>query len=165
MLIRDAVEADLPGLLEIYNGVIATTTAVFSETVVTLENRRAWWAERTGAGYPVLVAEADGEVAGFGALGPFRVGDAYRGTVEDSVHVRPDRRGGGVGSALLSELIGRAETSGRRDMIAGVDAANTASVRLHEKHGFEPAALLPALAVKWGRPMDLLFLRRRLGAS
>ena len=162
MRVRDAEEEHLPAILEIYNQVIATTTAVFSEAPVTAENRRAWRAARLEAGYPVLVAEDAGEVVGFAALGPFRLGDGYRPTAETSVHVREDRRGSGVGSALLAELIGRAKAAGLRDLLAGVDAANTGSVRLHEKHGFERAALLPGVAEKWGRPLDLLFLRRRL---
>jgi len=161
-VVRDAEEADLPAILLIYNAVIATTTAVFSETPVTLENRRAWRSARLEGGYPVLVAADAGEEVGFGALGPFRVGDGYRATAETSVHVREDRRGAGVGRAILTELIARAQASGRRDLIAGVDAANAASVRLHEALGFERAALLPGVAEKWGRPLDLLFLRKRL---
>lgn len=161
--VRNAEEADLPAMLEIYNQVIATTTAVFSETPVTLENRREWRTARLTAGHAVLVAVDGLEVIGFGALGPFRKGDSYRAVVEDSVHVRADRRGAGVGSAVLRELIRRAEAARRRDMIAGVDAANAGSVRLHEKHGFARAAGLPGLAEKWGRPLDLLFLRKRLG--
>ena len=165
LLVRDSTEADLPAMLAIYNQVIADTTAVFSETPLTLENRRAWRVARLAAGHPVLVAEADGEVVGLGALGPFRLGDGYRFAVEDSVHVRADRRSSGVGSALLRALIARAEAAGRRDMIAGVDAANTGSIRLHERLGFARAALMPDLAEKFGRPLDLLFLRKRLGGG
>lgn len=162
MQLRDSVEADLPGILSIYNAVIATSTAVFAEAPVTLENRRAWRAGRLEAGHPVLVAEEDGEVVGFGCLGPFRVGTGYGSTVEHSVHVREDRRGRGVGAGLLEALIERAVAAGRRDMIAGMDAGNAASIRLHERFGFERAALLPDVAEKWGRRLDLLFMRRRL---
>jgi phosphinothricin acetyltransferase len=165
LLVRDSTEADLPAMLAIYNQVIAETTAVFSEAPVTLANRREWRASRLAADHPVLVAEQDGQVVGLGALGPFRLGDSYRHTVEDSVHVRADRRGSGVGSVLLRTLIARAQASGRRDMIAGVDAANTGSIRLHERLGFERAALMPAVAEKFGRPLDLLFLRKRLVGS
>ncbi|MDP8915858.1 MAG: N-acetyltransferase family protein [Pseudomonadota bacterium] len=162
MQIRDSIEADLPGMLAIYNAVIASSTAVFSEAPVTLENRRAWRAARLEAGYPVLSAEEGGEVIGFGALGPFRVGDGYRATVEHSVHVREDRRGRGVGTALLEALIRRAEAQGARDMIAGLDAANAGSIRMHERLGFESAALLPDVAEKWGRRLDLMLMRKRL---
>lgn len=162
MRVRDAEEGDLPAILNIYNEVIATSTAVFSETPVTLENRRAWRASRLAAGYRVLVADAGGEVAGFGALGPFRVGDGYRPTVEHSLHVREDRRGLGVGAALLQALVASARADGRRAMIAGMDAANTASIGLHARAEFERAALLPGVAEKWGRRLDLLLMRREL---
>jgi phosphinothricin acetyltransferase len=162
VIIRDAEEADLPAILLIYNEVIAATTAVFSETPVTLENRRAWRAERLAQGFPVLVIEDGGEVAGFGGFGPFRSGDGYRLTVEHSVHVLADRRGRGLGRVLLEALIERALAAGKRDMIAGVEAGNADSIRMHERLGFERAALLPGVAEKWGRPLDLLLLRRRL---
>lgn len=165
MRIRDAEEADLPAVVEIYNEVIATTTAVFSVTPVTLEDRRAWRAERLAQGYPVIVAEDDGMVVGFGSYGPFRTGDAYRPTVEHSVHVRADRRGRGLGRALLQALIGRATAQGRWSTVAGVAAENTASIRMHEQLGFERAALLPGVAEKFGRRLDLLLLRKRLGEA
>ena len=162
MRIRDAEAADLPAVLSIYNEVIATTTAVFSSAPVTLENRRAWWAERVGQGFPVLVGEEGGQVVGFGSFGPFRIGDGYRPTVEHSVHVRAEARGRGLGGALLQALIIQARAQGRRDMIAGVEAGNLGSIRMHERLGFAQAALLPDVAEKFGRPMDLLFLRKRL---
>jgi len=160
--VRDAEEADLPALVDIYNEVIAHTTAVFSESPVDLENRCAWRSQRLAQGYPVLVADEGAEVVGFGSLGPFRVGDGYRATVEHSVHVRADRRGEGVGRLLLTALIERARHGGRRNMIAGLDAANLVSVGLHEGLGFERAALLPDVAEKFGRSLDLLLLRKRL---
>ena len=161
-MIRDTEEADLSAMLDIYNEVIANTTAVFSETPVTLEERRRWRAGRLDAGFPVLAAEEAGEVVGFGSYGPFRTGDAYRPTVEHSVHVRADKRGRGVGAALLGELVRQAAAEGRRSLIAGVHAENGASVRMHERLGFARAALLPEVAVKFGRPLDLLLLRKRL---
>jgi phosphinothricin acetyltransferase len=155
----------LPAILEIYNAVMATTTAVFSETPVTLENRRRWWAERVEQGFPVLVGDEDGEVVGFGSFGPFRAGDGYRPTVEHSVHVRADRRGRGLGGELLQALETRAIAMGKRDMIAGVEAGNAGSIRMHERLGFQRAAMLPDVAEKFGRRLDLLLLRKRLQGS
>lgn len=162
MRIRDAEAADLSAVVSIYNEVIATTTAVFSSAPVSLENRRAWRDERLAQGFPVLVGEEDGEVVAFGSFGPFRLGDGYRPTVEHSVHVRAEARGRGLGGLLLEALIGRARALGKRDMIAGVEAGNLGSIRMHERLGFTRAALLPEVAEKFGRPMDLLFLRKRL---
>jgi L-amino acid N-acyltransferase YncA len=100
MEIRDAREEDLPGVLAIYNDVLATSTAIYNDTPVTLENRRDWWQARVEQKYPVLVALDETGVIGFAAFGDFRSWPGYRFTVEHSVHIRADRRGQGVGQAL-----------------------------------------------------------------
>ena len=96
MVIDDLVEADLPGLLAIYNDVIATSTAVYSDRPTTLDERREWWQARQRAGYPVLVARDDSGVVGFATFGDFRSWPGYRHTVEHTVHVRADCRGRGI---------------------------------------------------------------------
>lgn len=164
MDVRDAVEDDLPGLVAIYNDVIATSTAVYSSTPVTLEDRRQWWLARIAAGYPVLIGADGSGVIGFATFGDFRAWPGYRFTVEHSVHVRADRRGGGVGTGLLEALFPRAAALGKHMMIAGVDAANTASIRFHERLGFEQAGCLREVGHKFGRWLDLVFLQRRIGA-
>jgi phosphinothricin acetyltransferase len=121
IVVRDAVEADLEGLTAIYNEVIANSTAVFSNQQVTVEERGGWLAGRRRDGFPVLVADDDGVVA-FGSFGPFRAWPGYRFTVEHSVHVRADRRGEGLGTAVLAALIERAGALGMHAMIAGVEA-------------------------------------------
>ncbi len=102
MQLRDADDADLPGILAIYNEVIAHSTAVYATEPVTLAERRAWFAARRERGFPVLVAAEDGGVAGFASFGDWRgAWNGYRFTVEHSVHVREDRRGHGVGRRLV----------------------------------------------------------------
>jgi len=160
MQIRDAVESDLPGLLAIYNDVIATSTAVYSYLPVTLEDRRQWWQTRIGQGYPVLVAVNESGVLGFSTFGDFRTWPGYRFTVEHSVHVRADFRGQGVGKELVKALFPRATALGKHVMIAGVDGANEASIRFHERLGFEKAALLREVGHKFDRWLDLVFLQR-----
>jgi len=160
MQIRDAVESDLPGLLAIYNDVIATSTAVYSYLPVTLEDRRQWWQTRIGQGYPVLVAVNESGVLGFSTFGDFRTWPGYRFTVEHSVHVRADFRGRGVGKELVKALFPRATALGKHVMIAGVDGANEASIRFHERLGFEKAALLREVGHKFDRWLDLVFLQR-----
>ena len=108
MKIRDATAGDLPEILAIYNDAVLTTTAIWNESVVDLENRLAWFSERQRLGYPVLVAEDADEVIGYASFGDFRAWDGYRFTVEHSIYVGPDRRGNGVGRALLAPLIERA---------------------------------------------------------
>jgi phosphinothricin acetyltransferase len=160
MQIRDAEEGDLPGLLDIYNDVIATSTAIYSYVPVTLEDRAQWWRARREQGYPVLVAVDDSGVVGFSTFGDFRAWPGYRFTVEHSVHVRADRRGQGVGKELVQALFPRAATLGKHVMIAGVDAANAASIRFHERLGFERAGLLREVGHKFDRWLDLVFLQR-----
>jgi L-amino acid N-acyltransferase YncA len=160
MQIRDAGESDLPGLVAIYNDVIATSTAIYSHTPVTLEDRAQWWHTRLGQGYPVLVAADVSGVLGFSTFGDFRTWPGYRFTVEHSVHVRADCRGQGVGGELVKALFPRAEKLGKHVMIAGVDAANEASIRFHERLGFEQAGHLREVGYKFDRWLDLVFLQR-----
>lgn len=164
MQLRDAADEDLTGILAIYNDVIATSTAIYSSTPVTLEDQRQWRRARIDAGYPVLVAVDESGVLGFSTFGDFRSWPGYRYTVEHTVHVRADRRGGGVGTKLLEALFPRAAALGKHMMIAGVDAANTASIRFHERLGFEQAGCLREVGRKFDTWLDLVFLQRRIGA-
>ncbi len=160
MQIRDTQESDLPGLLAIYNDVIATSTAVYSSVAVTLADRQQWWRARVGLGYPVLSAVDDSGLLGFATFGDFRAWPGYRFTVEHSVHVRADARDRGIGRSLLSALFPRAAALGKHVMIAGVDAANTASIRFHERLGFERVGQLREVGFKFDRWLDLVFLQR-----
>jgi L-amino acid N-acyltransferase len=154
----DALDEDLPGILAIYNDVIATSTAVFSELQVTLEDRVAWIAGRREQGYPVLVVRDEAGVAGFGSFGDFRTWPGYRYTVEHTVHVRADRRGQGIGRMLVAALVECARELGKHAMIAGVDAGNGASLALHERLGFVVVARMPQVARKFDRWLDLVLL-------
>ncbi len=160
MQMRDAGEPDLPGLLAIYNDVTATSPAIYSYQPVSLEDRTQWWRVRVGAGYPVLVAVDPSGVLGFSTFGDFRSWPGYRFTVEHSVHVRADRRGHGGGKELVRALFPRAGALGKHVMIAGVDAANQASIRFHERLGFEKTAHLREVGYKFDRWLDLVFLQR-----
>jgi phosphinothricin acetyltransferase len=162
MQVRDATEADLPMILSIYNEIIANTTAVYSESPVSLDERRAWWQGRRALNYPVLVAADDGGVTGFASFGDFRAWPCYRHTVEHSVHVRADRRGQGIGGQLIEALIPRAQSLDKHIMIAGIDADNAASIKLHERLQFERVAHLREVGRKFGRWLDLVFLQRML---
>ena len=160
--VGDADEADLPGILGIYNDVIATSTAVYSETPVTLSDRQAWFRARTEQGYPILVARDGSGVVGYATFGDFRAWPGYRFTVEHSVHVRADRRGQGIGSRLVEALVPRARSLGKHVMIGGIDADNAASIRMHERLGFERTAHMKQVGWKFGRWLDLVFMQRTL---
>jgi L-amino acid N-acyltransferase len=161
-MIRPATKADMPQVLGIYNAVILSSTAVYTDDPVPLEERTAWLAGRQAQGYPVLVAEDAAGVAGFASFGDFRAWPGYRHTVEHSVHVREDRRGQGVGRALVTALVPLAESLGKHVMIAGVDAANTASIAFHERLGFIRVAHFHEVGRKFDRWLDLVFLQRIL---
>ena len=159
MTIEDLVEADLPGLLAIYNDVIATSTAVYSDRPTTLEERRDWWQARQRQGYPLLVARDESGVVGFATFGDFRSWPGYRHTVEHTVHVRADRRGQGIGSALVRALPPRAAALDKHVMIGAIDAANDGSIRMHERLGFARAATLREVGRKFDRWLDLVFVQ------
>jgi phosphinothricin acetyltransferase len=162
MIVRDAVLADLPAILAIHNDAIATTTAIWDEQQVDLDDRRHWLETRQSAGLPVLVAELDGEVAGYASYGPWRPKSGYRFTMENSIYTHPDRRGRGVANALMPVLLERARAGEVRAIIAGIESTNTVSIALHEKYGFRRVAHLPEVGFKFGRWLDLDYLQLSL---
>ena len=161
--IRDARETDLDGMLAIYNDAVLTTTAVYDYTPRSSAQQAAWFQAKRVQNLPVLVADDGGAVAGFASYGPFRPWPAYLHSVENSLYVAPDRRGQGIGSQLLPALIARASERRLHTMIAGIDAANAASLRLHAKFGFEHVAQFREVGWKFERWLDLAFLQLMLG--
>ena len=162
IVIRAAQETDLSDLLAIYNDAVLTTTAVYDYKERTAEQQSAWFKAKRDQCLPVLVAESGGEVIGFASYGPFRPWPAYLHSVENSLYVAADWRGRGIGSLLLPALIQRATDRGLHTMIAGIDAANEASLRLHAKFGFKPVGQFREVGWKFERWLDLAFLQRML---
>jgi L-amino acid N-acyltransferase YncA len=163
MRIEDATDDDLPAVVAIYNDVIRTSTAIYREEPATLAERQAWNETRKTNGYPLLVARTDDTpVAGFATFGDFRAWPGYRFTVEHSVHVAESHRGRGIGTALMRELIGRGAALGKHVMVAGIDADNAGSIRMHERLGFEQTGHLKQVGRKFDRWLDLVFMQRLL---
>lgn len=162
MLIRDATSNDIAGITTIYNDAVIHTTAIWNDIEVDTANRAAWLAERQRQSYPVLVAVDERGVLGYASFGDWRAWDGYRHTVEHSVYVHKDRRGSGTGKALMDELILRARSIGKHVMIAGIEARNETSLRLHRKLGFEQAGHLKEVGAKFGGWLDLVFLQLML---
>lgn len=165
MIIRDATEQDLPAILAIFNQVIETSTAVYRDVGVPLEERRDWMLGRQAKGFPVLVAEAGAGPVGFASFGSYRDYPGYRFTVEHSVHVDAGQRGTGVGSALLTGLIERGEAMRMRTMLGMIDADNAGSIRFHERHGFAQTGRLREVGYKFGRWLDVVVMQRDLGGG
>ncbi len=160
--LRDATEADLPGIMDIYNDAVAHTTAIWNEVLVDLPNRKEWFAARKAKGFPVLVAEVGDKVAGYASYGDWRAFDGYRHTVEHSVYVHRDVRGGGIGRLLMQELIARAAANGVHVMIAAIESENAASIRLHETLGFRVAGNFSEVGTKFGRWLDLTCMELKI---
>ena len=163
--IRDARETDLDGMLAIYNDAVLTTTAVYDYQPRSTEQQAAWFQAKREQNLPVLVADDGGAVAGFASYGPFRPWPAYLHSVENSLYVAPDRRGQGIGSLLLPALIARASERKLHTMIAGIDATNEASLRLHAKFAFARVAQFREVGWKFERWLDLTFLQLMLKSA
>ena len=145
--------------MAIYNEVIRNSTAVYSEDEFTAARGVAWFNAKMAQDFPLIVARDPSGIAGFGTFGEFRAWPCYGRSVEHSVHVRVDRRGQGVGRALVTDLMARAAACAKHVMIAGVDADNAVSIKLHQSLGFTRVAHFHEVGFKFGRWLDLVFLQ------
>jgi L-amino acid N-acyltransferase len=157
-VIDGATRGDLAQILAIYNEVIRNSTAVYTEEELTPARGESWFDAKMGQGFPLIVARDASGIAGFGTFGDFRAWPCYRHSVEHSVHVRSDRRGKGVGRALIRELLARATASSKHVMIAGIDADNAVSIGLHRSLGFASVGHFHEVGFKFGRWLDLVFM-------
>lgn len=159
MNIRPATFDDLPGILEIYNEAVLTTTATYDVEPRTLEHRIAWFEDHARTGHPVFVAaDATGRIVGWSALNSFRDRAGYRFTTENSVYVAADHRGRGIGKLLMPPLIASAHAMGMHAILAGIDGENEASIRLHAKFGFVEVARLKQVGFKFNRWLDVIYM-------
>jgi phosphinothricin acetyltransferase len=160
--VRNANENDLLQLLNIYNDIIINTTAVYQYEIHTLQMRKEWFAAKQQQGFPVFVAEDNDSIIGFSTIGTFRQWQAYKYSVENSVYVAPNERGKGVGKLLMQPLIDSARQMDMHTIIAGIDATNEISLRLHKNFGFEEVAHFKEVGFKFDRWLDLKFLQLTL---
>ena len=109
MMLRDAVDADLPGILAIYNYAVLNSTAIWNDTPTDLSGRLGWLRDRQAKAYPVIVAEEAGEVLGYASFGDFRPFEGFRISVEHSVYVAEHAQGRGLGRRLVEALFEPAE--------------------------------------------------------
>jgi L-amino acid N-acyltransferase YncA len=158
-VIDAASRNDLPGILAIYNEVIRNSTAVYQEEEFTPARGEAWFDGKMAKGFPIIVARDGSGISGFGSFGEFRAWPCYRHSVEHSVHVHWERRGQGLGRALVVELLARAAAAGKHVMIAGIDADNAVSIALHRSLGFISVGHFHEVGFKFGRWLDLEFMQ------
>jgi L-amino acid N-acyltransferase YncA len=162
-LVRDALEPDMSAVRDIYAHYVLHSLATFEETPPSLDDMLARRRASVDLGLPYLVAEAGGVVAGFAYAGLYRSRPAYRYAIEDSVYVADGQTGRGIGSALLGELIARCERGPWRQILAVVgDSANSGSITLHRRFGFEFVGVLRSVGFKFGRWVDTPILQRAL---
>jgi phosphinothricin acetyltransferase len=159
--IRPAGAGDLASINAIYNHYVLHCTCTYQTEPSTAAEREAWFAQH-GPGYPVVVAEQDGEVIGWASLSRFHPREAYRHSVEDSVYVRHDVQRRGVGHALLAEMVRQAAELGYHAVLGGISADREASIALHARLGFEKVAHFREVGFKFDRWLDVVWMQRLL---
>jgi L-amino acid N-acyltransferase len=159
---RPVERRDADALRAIYNVEVAESTVTFDLVPRSLAEQLVWIDEHSG-GHPAIVAvDDDGEVGGFASLTPYRPRPAYAPTVEDSVYVRRDLRGHGVGRLLLGDLVDRARDHGFHSVIARIVGDHDASIALHSACGFEPVGREREVGRKFNRWLDVVLMQNML---
>ncbi|HCU6969991.1 TPA: N-acetyltransferase [Staphylococcus aureus] len=156
-MIRCAKKEDLNAILAIYNDAIINTTAVYTYEPQTIDERIAWFETKQRNHEPIFVFEENGSVLGFATFGSFRPWPAYQYTIEHSIYVDASARGKGIASQLLQHLIVETKAKGYRTLVAGIDASNEASIKLHQKFNFKHAGTLTNVGYKFDYWLDLAF--------
>ena len=164
LTIRPARPGDIPAIAAIYQEAVRTGTASWELEPPTEAEMLKRFEAITGGGYPYLVAEMGGSLAGYAYVNAYRPRLAYRYTVENSIYVDPARQGQGIGKRLLQALIDDCARRGFRQMIAVIgDSGNAGSIGLHRRFGFEPVGTLRSAGFKFGRWVDTVLMQRSLG--
>jgi phosphinothricin acetyltransferase len=163
MILRDAMPADVPAITAIYAHHVLTGTGTFEEVPPDEAEMAARLAKVQNAGCAWLVTEQDGVVTGYGYYSQFRDRSAYRFTAEDSIYVRDDVRGMGVGKALVQALLERATAQGFRQMLAVIgDSENAGSIGLHASLGFRQVGVMRGVGLKFDRWVDVVTMQKAL---
>jgi len=160
--IRDAVAQDAAAIARIYNHYVVNSTVTFDTEPKTVEDRVAWLATH-GERYPVVVAELENEVVGWGSLSAWHPRPAYDASVEVSSYIDPEFLGRGIGSRLMEHLILRAERIGHHALISQIVAGNAASIALGERFGYREVGRLPEVGRKFDTWLDVIIMIRLLG--
>ncbi|SDX42170.1 GNAT family N-acetyltransferase [Flavobacterium degerlachei] len=157
--IRPYHAEDTQAILDIINYNILNSTALYDYNIRSYEQQKAILEEKIAKNFPVIVAELDGVVAGFGMYSEFRFREAYKFTVEHSVYVNNDFHGKGIGKLLLLELIELAKNQGLHTMVGVIDAENQSSIDFHEKFGFKTVGTIKDSGFKFDRWLHSVFVQ------
>ncbi len=161
MELRRAILEDAEAIRAIYNVEVLGSTNTFDLVARSLVEQRAWIDARSGA-HATIVAVRDGEVVGFGSLSPYRDRPAYATSVEDSVYVRRDSQGAGVGRATLEELVKVATSHGFHAVFARIVGGHEVSIALHRAQGFDLVGTEREVGRKFGHWLDVVVMQRLL---
>jgi phosphinothricin acetyltransferase len=166
VVIRPALAGDLDDVADVYAHYVRSTVVTFDEAPPGPDLWLRRLDELTGRGLPFLVADVDGELAGYAHASPWRPKPAYRFTAEDTIYLAPRWTGKGLGRLLLGDLLEGCARAGMRQVVAVIadPDGNAASVALHRAFGFASAGRLTAVGYKHGRWVDTELLQRELGA-
>lgn len=159
IIIREYQKSDAAAILDIINYNILNATALYDYTIRSLEQQESILESKIQSGFPVIVAENNGEVVGFGMYSEFRFREAYKFTVEHSVYVNQTNQGLGIGKLLLTELILLAKKQGLHTMIGVIDAENQNSIDFHHQFGFKTVGIIKESGFKFGRWLDSVFVQ------
>lgn len=157
--VRKAKNEDVFSILEIINYEILNSTVVYHYKPRTYEEQLNWFNKKLEDHMPVLVAEKDSLVIGFGTYGIFRPWEGYKFSLEHSIYINKDYRNLGIGRLIMAQLIALAKKKGYHTMIAGVDASNKKSIQFHEKFGFIEIGTFKEVGYKFNTWLDLVFMQ------
>ncbi len=164
-MIRSARSEDAPQIAALYSHYVQSTTISFEEKALTGEDMAGRLAAVAAAGLPWLVAEREGELAGFACASPWKVRHAYRHSVEISIYLQPQQRGSGIGSALYTQLFARLSELPIHAVLACIALPNAHSVALHEKFGMRKVAHFAEVGYKFGQWLDVGYWQRNLDGN
>jgi phosphinothricin acetyltransferase len=156
--IRPFKTEDTQEVLEIINHNILHSTALYDYNIRSYQQKTIL-EEKISKNFPVIVAELDGQVVGFGMYSEFRFREAYKFTVEHSVYVNENFQGKGIGKLLLQELISLARQQKLHTMIAVIDSENQSSVEFHERFGFKTVGIIKESGYKFDRWLHSVFMQ------
>ena len=150
---------DTQSILDIINYNILNSTALYDYRTRDFETQKTILEDKINKGFPVIVAECDGKLVGFGMYSEFRFREAYKFTVEHSVYVSPNEMGKGIGKMIMAQLIIQAKAQGLHTMIGVIDSENKSSITFHEQFGFKSVGIIKESGYKFDRWLDSVFMQ------